>query len=1133
MKLQRLRVPVLLAMVALACTALGAQTANRITQAVDTAQVQALPHHLPAWASSANQTGLAASNLQMEQMTLVLARSSAQEAALDQFLADQQNTASSNYHRWLTPEEMGERFGLSDQDIATITSWLQSQGLHVNWVAPNRTFIGFGGTAAQVNQAFQTELHTYTVNGDKRYSISSDPQIPTALAPAIKSIRGLSTPGEKPAHHIGSMQSASPQMTVTSGSTTYHFIAPADFSTIYNVPTSYTGAGYTIGIVSWARVNTADLSNFRSLTGTSFPNPTVVVPTAYGGVDPGAAYTTTQNCTNGCLDGQEEATLDILRAGSTAQGASLLLVASSSSGTDDGIGADAQYLVNTSPVPAQVMSISFGDCETNEGSSGVSYWDSLFKTAAGEGISVFVSSGDSGAAGCDTAFSAPPKTATANSPNYICSSSYATCVGGTEFNDTSSPSTYWNSSDGSYLSSALSYIPEGGWNESTASSVAGSGGGVSSYIATPSWQKGVTGVPTAYAGRYTPDVSFSAAGHDGYFACLAADSGSCVVSGGSYSFLYFSGTSATAPAMAGVAALLDQKLGAAQGNLNPGLYTTATNYSAAFHDTTVSSSGAGTCSVNTVSLCNNSIYKSSSSVQAGYAVGTGYDEVTGLGSLDVLNFLNDYTTVAATAPTATTGSASSITYSTATLAGTVTPNSADTTVWFLYGASSTLSGATQTTSQDIGSGTTATAVTASLSGLSAGTKYYYEIVAKNSAGTTDGSIGSFTTSAASAPTATTGLATSITSTTATLNATVNPNDADTKVWFLYGASSTLSGATQTTSQDIGSGTTATAVTASLSGLSASTTYYFEVVAQNSVGTTDGTISSFTTSAVPVAPTATTGSASSTSSTAATLNATANPNGTDTKVWFLYGASSSLSGATQTTSQDIGSGTTATAVTASLSSLSASTTYYFEVVAQNSAGTTYGAINSFTTSATPTFTVTGTAVTISTPGASATSTITVAASDSFTGTASVALTASITSSPSGAVYTPTLSFGSTTPVSITSSSSATATLTISTTAASSASLARPMRKGLPWYAEGGATLACILLFGIPARRRRWRNMLGTLVLLVALAGGIMACGGSGGSSSTGSTGTTTGTYTITITGTSGSTVATNTVTLTVN
>jgi subtilase family serine protease len=785
-----------------------------------------LAHHRPAWATSANDRGPVASDLKLEQMTLVLARSSAQQAALTQLLADQQNPASPSYHHWLTPEEMGQRFGLSDQDIAAITAWLQSQGLHVNWVAPSRIFLGFGGAAADVNRAFQTELHTYTVNGESRYSIASDPAVPAALAPAIKAIRGLSTPGEKPQHHASALQSPSPLLTGSGGA---HYIAPADFATLYHVPAAYTGAGVTIGIVGWSRVDLADLDNFRSLTGTAFPNPSEVVPTAFGGVDPGNPYTTTQTCST-CTDAQGEATLDVQRAGSIAPAASLLLVVSSSSGTNDGIGADAQYLVNSSPAPAQVMNISFGDCESSAGKSNVDYWDALFQSAAAEGISVFVSSGDSGAAGCDTAFKAPPSSSAPNSPNSICSSSYATCVGGTEFNEASG--TYWNASNGSNLSSVLSYIPEGGWNESSTINLSSSGGGVSSYIATPSWQVG-TGVPSARAGRYTPDVAFSASAHDAYFACMAAAGGSCVVSNGSFSFGAFEGTSATAPAMAGVAALLDQKLGAAQGNLNPGLYATASAYPLAYHDVTVATSGVTSCVLSTPSMCNNSIESPTGVAQDGYAVGAGYDEVTGLGSLDVLTFLNEYTT-------------------------------------------------------------------------------------------------------------------------------------------------------------------------------------------------------------------------------------------------LTGTSS--------------------------------------------------------------FSIAGTTVTISSPGAIAgnTSTITVTPSSGFSGSATVTLSATLTSSPSGALYPPTFNFNPLS-VNIASASAGTSQLTISTTADTYVALASPTRKALPWYTQSGAVLACILLFGIPARRRRWRNLLGMAALCVLLAGGVLACGsGGGGGGGSGVTGTTPGAYTFTVTGAVGSTTVTSqAITLTVN
>jgi hypothetical protein len=309
------------------------------------------------------------------------------------------------------------------------------------------------------------------------------------------------------------------------------------------------------------------------------------------------------------------------------------------------------------------------------------------------------------------------------------------------------------------------------------------------------------------------------------------------------------------------------------------------------------------------------------------------------------------TTAAAQAPTITTGSTSSITASSATLAGTVNPNGLDTHFYALYGTSSTLSGAVQTTSVDLGSGTSASNVSGNLTGLNAGTLYYFQWVASNSAGTTHGTINSFTTSAAAqAPTAASGSAASVTTNSATLGGTVNPNGADTHYWFLYGTSSTLSGASQTSSQDLGSGTTASVISANISGLSAGTQYYWEVVAQNSTGTTNGAILSFATTTAVQNPTVLTGSASTITSTSATLSGTVTPNGADTNAWFLYGTSSTLSGATTTSSQDLGSGTTATPISANISGLNAGTLYYYRVSAGNSAGSGNGNIYSFTTTA---------------------------------------------------------------------------------------------------------------------------------------------------------------------------------------
>ncbi len=619
----------------------AAQAPSLIPAPIDLSRVQALPNHHPRWANAANDAGRLPADQPVEGLTLVLARPSAQEIAFEQFLADQQNPASPDYHHWLTAAEIGSRFGPSDADVATIKGWLQSEGLHVDWIAPSKTFIGFGGTAADVSRAFQTELHNYRVDGRSLVSVSSDPIVPQAVAPAIKAIRGLYSIEEDPQNQARVMQMDSPAINASS---TVHFIGPGDFDKIYDVPNyPSTGTGEKIGIVGRSRTYATDFTYFQAATGVTFNRPTEVVPTAFGGIDPGPAYTSPPG-TGVSIGDQGEATLDVERAGSVAPGAQLLLVvATQASG---GIQVDAQYLVQTVPTPVEVMTISFGACESAAGPAGVNFWDSLFQQAAAEGISSFVASGDSGASGCDPAFATPPASPQPNSPNYICSSSYATCVGGTEFNDASSS---WSSSSGSLGTTALGYIPEGGWNESwngTTSTVAASGGGVSSVIATPTWQKGFPGVPTANAGRYTPDVAFSASEHDGYFGCFAAGGGSCGVTSGSFYFLVFSGTSASTPSMAGIAALLDQSMSAPQGNLNPALYQMWYGAPSAFQDVTLASSGVSTCDINTPSMCNNSIPGPNglSGGQAGYEVGTGYDEVTGLGSLNADIFEAAYPT---------------------------------------------------------------------------------------------------------------------------------------------------------------------------------------------------------------------------------------------------------------------------------------------------------------------------------------------------------------------------------------------------------------------------------------------------------------------------------------------------------
>lgn len=687
----------LLAALALASAApQAAQTSNSAANASPVA----LPGHKAAWAVPENDRGLLPATLALNHLTILLKRTPAQQKAFEEFLRAQQDTASPSYHRWLTPTELGEKFGVDSRRIAAVTHWLASQGLHVDGISNSRTFVVFSGTAAAVGAAFGSTIHYYDVNGDQRISIADDPVIPAALADSIQSIAGLYTIRNRPYGHGGRGMLAAPGSgpqpagSFCGGGSCSYYVFPADFATIYDINSLYsssiTGSGQNIAIIGRSRVDSNDIDQFESFTGLASKLPTVIVPPS--GVDPGPAQTT---CCNPSED-QLEATLDVTRSTSVAPGATIDLVVSLSTGSLDGIAIAAEYVVDTNPVPAHIMNISFGACEADAGQSGVNFWNTIFSQAAGEGISVFVASGDAGAAGCDAYNSTPPATQT-RSPNYICSSSYATCTGGTEFAEGSDPSKYWSSTNSSVWGSALSYIPEGGWNEPTYVSggatlyqASGSGGGVSSYIATPSWQTG-TGVPGT-VGRYTPDISFSSSAHDGYFACLESAGNPCQMSGGGFYFEYFYGTSAAGPDMSGITALLNQKTGSAQGNLNPRLYElAAAPGNAVFHDVTATTSGVTGCAVTTPSMCNNSTPTSSSLTGglAGYLVTDGYDEVTGLGSIDVANLLSQFGPEATT--TTVTGSATIYSGASLTLTATITTKGLSTptgTVTFYNGTTS-------------------------------------------------------------------------------------------------------------------------------------------------------------------------------------------------------------------------------------------------------------------------------------------------------------------------------------------------------------------------------------------------------------------------------------------------------------
>ena len=605
--------------------------------------------YVPRWASGDNDAGAVPADIDLH-LTLTLLRSPELQAAFEQLLANQMDPASPEFHRWLTPQQVGDLYGPTRHDLDALTEWLTSQGMTVTDVAPSRVFVTVAAPASTVVRALGTELRYFETPpqaetptpGRRRISAATAPSIPSAFAGIIASITGLTDAAIEPMHRLETVVAtstsgnasteAAPQYSIAGSGA--HYLSPGDFATIYDLnpvySAGYNGTGQKVAIIGRSRVVSADISQFEANTGLPANLPNVIVPPT--GSDPGVTGT----------GDQAEATLDVIRLIGTAPGVQADLVVSRSTAEYDGLYVAAQYEVQTLLDP--VMNISFGSCEAYAGASGVSLWDTLFSQAASEGISVFVSSADSGAATCDSQFGTPPAYQI-RSINYICASAFATCVGATELADTADPSRYWSPTNSANRASALSYIPEGAWNDPTTVTsslgairyvAASGGGGASIYIPKPVWQTGL-GVP-ADGARDVPDVSFPGSAHNGYYACYSTSGASCL----NGTFTYFYGTSAAAPAMAGVTALLNQRTRSSQGNLNPLLYRLAAGNPNVFHDATPASSGVATCDLAIPSLCNNSTPSANGLLGglAGYALSVGYDQATGLGSLDIAGFLD-------------------------------------------------------------------------------------------------------------------------------------------------------------------------------------------------------------------------------------------------------------------------------------------------------------------------------------------------------------------------------------------------------------------------------------------------------------------------------------------------------------
>lgn len=591
---------------------LAAQSRPVLTGPIDETRLHILEGNTRPEANAANDRGLVPDNLAMDHLLLQLQRSPERQKAVDELTDNLHNPKSPDYHRWLTAAEFGQRYGVAPQDLSTITTWLQSHGFTVNSVYTSGLLIDFSGTAGQIRQALHTEIHALNVNGVPHIANMSDPQIPEALAPAIVGVVSLH---DFHPHAMSKQAKKKTDYTFTSGGYTYQAVTPGDLATIYNLTPLFakgnTGAGQTIALIEDADLYSAqDWTTFRTTFGLSqytAGSLTTVHP---------AGSSAANNCaTPGLAGGDDgEAALDVEWASAAAPDAAIQLVSCAGTRTTFG-GMIAITNLIDSANPPQIMSLSYGECEAENGASANGAFNLAFQQAVAEGISVFVAAGDEGAASCDAGATSATHGIGVSG---FASTPYNVAVGGNDFGDSSlgTNANYWNSSNGPNYTSALSYIPEIPWNDSCASAllanyfgfsttygtsgfcgsstgehyysnvVAGSGGpsncatgnssttGISNgtckgYVK-PSWQTGA-GVPGDGV-RDLPDVSLFAAdgvwGHYLVFCWSDVRNGGAPCSGAPSTWAGGGGTSFSTPIMAGIQALVNQNAGGPQGNPN-------------------------------------------------------------------------------------------------------------------------------------------------------------------------------------------------------------------------------------------------------------------------------------------------------------------------------------------------------------------------------------------------------------------------------------------------------------------------------------------------------------------------------------------------------------------------------------
>lgn len=1240
-----LRIAFLFVLIATIAPLLLAQARpSLITQPVnDHVRVTLKGNVLPLARAQFDQGAVAASQ-PTGTMILLLGRSTRTQASLDNYIHGLSNPSSPDYGKWLTPAQFGERFGAAGGDIQIVTGWLKAHGFAVRKVSPGADFIQFSGTMGEVKAAFGTEVHKYVINGVTHLANATNPQIPAALAPLVRGITSLndihpqSQLVRAPARPASTKSGGGiqPNYTIYGPSPwgpknydVYYLPDAADAAIMYDTPnramntayagTTWDGAGISVGIAGDSNLPPAilqDVTNYRTFFLDETPDqakqfiPRIVVD----GEDPG-------------LNGDAlEAVLDLEMVEALAPGAQTTLYTAQSTVFQQGLFLAMERAVDDNSV--SILNVSFGECEQYLGASANAFLNELYEQAAAQGISVVVAAGDSGSAGCDSATLSMSGAGAAEglAVNGLASTPWNVAVGGTDFPAMfGDPSNYVKvpsnpvgvAGTGPYLASALGYIPEEPWNDSTSTfndyanntvyhfgggptnTLAGGGGKSSQAVCSgtvsastgecsgtltgyskPAFQSSAT---TADGVRDVPDVSFFAGafmGDEGDSQdfnnawAICADSilddydpniqydctGTNPVDAG---ITPVGGTSAAAPLMAGVLAMVSQSQGGKRlGQVDPVLYNLYANYPSTFHDVTEGNNSV-LCNAGTPDCGSNGFSN-------GYNAGPGYDYATGLGSIDVAQLVANWSHVAYT-PTTTTLQIGTSAGSLSTAGLTI---SHGTPVYISAGvnpsnASGDIALTTDSTQADSGSLGFATlkngGVSFSTTALPGGS---YTLYANYG-----------------------GDATNAASTSQGIPVTISSEPSSLNVSFIAFDPTTLAAKTGATSVPYGQ------------YLFLEVTPYGTASGQGKSNPATGTVTA--TMSGPVIPSTTLGPAGvSSEGTAEIALDTGNvyPGADSFAVQYSgdgsYTAAQAKLGLTVTKapvtttpllydcgSYSPGKVTCLPLITLNTDSIGApfsgtatfslnGTVIYSQAVisAPGTGGLQQLPVNSgssidvskllgvgdtgtmtFSYSGdsnyeavapiTATFTIpepTDAAIALSNSGAvtaaagsQGTSTVTVTPANGFGGP--VTLACSITSAPAAAVNQPTCSIAKS--VEVQGTTPQTATLTISTTAPTSA---RSNPAG-PFGRGSGIAFACLLIGGLAGRRKAWRRYLGLVVLAVALVsipmigcsgGSVGPAPGSGGGGTSSAAGTTAGTYTVTVTGTHDSIQSSTPVTLTV-